>query len=202
MESYIQQLVSAVESMLNVESYESNEIEMRINGDIVTRDKVLGLVDSSFTCTKYIEQRFVSNDNPSIKYRKRSNVDYLESKTSLFKYPLCWSKLHISSEIIHNYHPSHIVLSEVVKIRRYYKRLDSILIDIKMPLGGQPTVEVELLNGNGLNDFLETCLSLVSYFTNNTFICKSLLVFTPGPSVSGHKLISNDTEFVVHATFY
>lgn len=170
MESYIQQLVSAVESMLNVESYESNEIEMRINGDIVTRDKVLGLVDSSFTRTKYIEQRFVSNDNPSIKYRKRSNEDYLESKTSLFKYPLYWSKLHISSEIIHNYHPSHIVLSEVVKIRRYYKRFDSILIDIKMPLGGQPTVEVELLNGDGLHDFLETCLSLVSYFTNNTFI--------------------------------
>ena len=112
----------------------------------------------------------MSNDNPSIKYRKRSNEDYLESKTSLFKYPLCWSKLHISSEIIHNYHPSHIVLSEVVKIKRYYKRFDSILIDIKMPLGGQPTVEVELLNGNGLNDFLETCLSLVSYFTNNTFI--------------------------------
>jgi hypothetical protein len=170
MESYIQQLVSAVESMLNVESYESNEIEMRINGDIVTRDKILGLVDSSFTRMKYIEQRFVSNDNPSIKYRKRSNENYLESKTSLFKYPLCWSKLHISSEIIHNYHPSHIVLSEVVKIRRYYKRLNSILIDIKMPLGGQPTVEVELLNGDGLNDFLETCLSLVSYFTNNTFI--------------------------------
>lgn len=171
MESYIQQLVSAVSSMLDdVKVDASLEVEMRINGDIVTRDKVMQLVDSSFTRTKYVEERFVSNDNPSIKYRKRSNVEYLESKTSLFKYPLCWSKLHVSSEIIHDYHPSHIILSESVKIKRYCKQLGAILIDIKIPANGLPTVEVELLDESGLHDLVETCLFLVSYFTHNTFV--------------------------------
>jgi hypothetical protein len=170
MELYIQQLTSAVASMLDDVKIDAPlEVEMRISGDVVTRNKIKKLIDSSFTYTKYTEERFVSSDAPSIKYRKRSGVP-LESKASLFKYPLCWSKLHVSSEITHDYHPSHIILSESVKIKRYYKRLGGILIDIKIPANGQPTVEVELLNESGLDDFIEACFSLVSYFTNGTFI--------------------------------
>jgi hypothetical protein len=125
----------------------------------------------SFTCTKYIEERFISNDNPSIKYRKRSGV--LVSKASLFKYPLCWSKLHVSSEITHDYPPSHIILSESVKIKRYSKQIGSILIDIKVPASGRPTVEVELLDDSSFDDFFEVCFSLISYFTNGAFVDRS-----------------------------
>lgn len=75
------------------------------------------------------------------------------SIASLFKYPLCWTKLHVSCEITHDYPPSHIILSESLKIKRYCKQISSILIDIKIPASGRPTVEVELLDDSGLDDF-------------------------------------------------
>jgi hypothetical protein len=170
MEAYAKQLAAGVQELLCHET-DDMEVEMRFNGDLVTYGKIMRLVDSAFTKSKYTEERFISNDNPFIKYRKRPG-EKLVSKSSVWKYPLLWSKLHISSEITHEYHSNHLIFSEAVEITRYCKEMDNILIDIKLPKNGLPTVEVELVHENGLYNFVETCFALTSYFTNGTFMDK------------------------------
>ncbi|KAH8552607.1 hypothetical protein BGW37DRAFT_519377 [Umbelopsis sp. PMI_123] len=54
--------------------------------------------------------------------------------------------LHISSEIILEYHPNHLIHSETVDNTTYFKEMGNILIDIKLPKNELPTVEVELLH--------------------------------------------------------
>lgn len=170
MEAYIAQLTTGIQELVDHET-DGMEVEVRFNGDIVTYGKIMSLIDYTFTRATYTEQRFISNDNPFIKYRKRPG-EGLVSKSSIWKYPLLWSKLHISSEIIHEYHPNHLIHSETVEITRYFKEMDGILIDIKLPKNGLPTVEVELMHENGLNNLVEACFKLTSYFTNGTFMDK------------------------------
>ena len=170
MDAYVKQLTAGIDELVCHDT-DGMEVEVRFNGDIITYNKIIPLIDSTFSKTRYTEERFISNDNPFIKYRKRPGEE-LVSKSSVWKYPLLWSKLHISSEITHEYHPNHLIHSETVDITRYFKEMGNILIDIKLPRNGLPTVEVELLHEDGLYDLIETCFTLASYFTSGTFMDK------------------------------